>query len=107
MEKKLPGVFVNKINTRGNNKKVYYEYKEKEDNFSTNQNKLNIPINIRSKIIDVFRSSHYIYKVDVEIKLKDKVITRRVIGYNESYLITFDNEKILIDDILDIKLKEE
>ena len=42
---------------------------------------LNIPINIRSKIIDVFRSSHYIYKVDVEIKLKDKVITRRVIGY--------------------------
>ena len=33
MEKKLPGVFVNKINTRGNNKKVYYEYKEKEGNF--------------------------------------------------------------------------
>ncbi len=106
MEKKLPGVFVNKINTKGNNKNVYYESKEVVDSFEETRNN-NSLLDIRSKIIDVFRSSHYIYKIDVKIKLKDKEIVRRVVGYNEKYLITFDNEKILIDDILDIKIKEE
>ena len=58
---------------------------------------------ILQKINSIFTSSNYIYKADVEIKLKDKTINKRVIGKNKTHLITIDNELISISDILDIK----
>lgn len=104
MNKKLPGVFVNKINKQiHNNKMVYYgpNEAEKEEEKETEE-----PINIRQKIRKLFQSTNYIYKLDVDIILKDKTITKRIIGYNDRDIITFDNERIPIENITNIYIKK-
>lgn len=123
MEKKLPSVFANKIDKEvGNNKSVFYSSKEGmengslddrsinssliDDNFASKaREKLIRPKNINQKINDIFNSSRYVYKADVEITLKDGVVSKRVIGKNANNLITIDNELIPISDIVDIKHK--
>lgn len=118
MERKLPSVFANKIEKEvGNNKKVFYSTKDgladNSDRKSTNEDdfaqsiKDNLvkPKNIYQKINDIFNSSRYIYKADVELTLKDGVVTKRIIGKNSNHLITIDNELIPISDIVDIKHK--
>lgn len=118
MERKLPSVFANKIEKEvGNNKKVFYSGKDgvtgtsdrkatNEDDFAQNiKDHLIKPKNIYQKINDIFNSSRYVYKADVEITLKDGVVTKRIIGKNSNHLITIDNELIPISDIVDIKHK--
>ncbi len=121
MEKKLPSVFANKIEKEvGNNKNVFYSSKDglgdnssdmrsnsiDSDNFA-DQVKDNLvkPKNIYQKLNDIFSSSRYVYKADVEITLKDGTVTKRIIGRNSNHLITIDNELIPISDIIDIKHK--
>lgn len=105
MNKKLPGVFANKIEKKiQNNETVYYSKKEIEK--ETKDIKQEKPINIRNKIHKLFKSTNYIYKLDTEITLKDKTITKRVIGYNDKDIITFDNELIPIENIIDIEMKK-
>ncbi len=107
MSKKIPKVFANDINTDGNNKNVFYsksnesvEAKEEKIVFDDNSNK-----NVGQKINDIFNSSSYVYKADVVIKLKDEVVTKRIVGKNRTHLITMENELIPISDIVDIKRK--
>lgn len=99
MNKKLPGIFVNKIEKKINNNKTVYN-STKEEKPSTE------PVNIQKKIQKLFQTPNYIYKVDTKITLKDKVITKRVIGYNEKNIITFDNELIPVENILDIEIEK-
>lgn len=92
MEK--PKVFQNNDNKKfTNNNDVFY---------SKNNNDVSTK-NIYQKINDIFSSPNYIYKANVEISLKDKIISKRIIGRNKDFLITMDNELIRINDILDIK----
>jgi hypothetical protein len=92
MEK--PKVFQNNGNKKfTNNNDVFY---------SKNNNDVSTK-NIYQKINDIFSSPNYIYKANVEISLKDKIISKRIIGRNKDFLITMDNELIRINDILDIK----
>lgn len=116
MERKLPGVFVNKIEKRINNNETVYYTSNQNHEQSTSvkesavvQKKIgSIEPNIKQKINELFKSVNYIYKLDVSITLKDQKITKRIIGYNSQDLITFDNERIPIQDILDIEvLKKE
>lgn len=102
MDKKLPGIFVNKIEKKINNNKTLY-VSGKEEKITPKEEK---PINVRMKIRKLFDSTNYIYKLDTEITLKDKVVTKRIIGYNERDIITFDNELIPIHDIVDINMKK-
>ena len=99
MDKKLPKVFANKINKNiANNKKISYSERDNEKEMKIDSGKVNISgsqKNINQKINDIFNSTRYVYKADVEIKLKDKTIVRKVIGQNQ-------NELIPISDILDI-----
>ncbi len=117
MEKKIPKVFANPVSKAiGNNKDVFYSSKgssnvESNDGTYLNddfrksfENKVTLK-NINQKINDVFNSSRYVYKADVEITLKDGVVTKRIIGKNANHLITIDNELIPISDIVDIKQK--
>lgn len=98
--KELPKVFKNKINkTINNNKKVFYSNNKEE---ITKQETIDSK-NINQKINSIFSSPNYIYKANVEITLKDKVINKRIIGRNKNYIITMDNELIPIVDIIDIK----
>lgn len=110
MEKKLPRVFANKIDkSLDNNENVFYSAKDDNDNLSDNaffyQNERTfVPNekNVNQKINSIFTSSRYIYKADVDIKTKDGVISKRIIGRNSTHLITIDNELISITDIIDI-----
>lgn len=97
--KDLPKVFHNKIDKKfDNNKSVFYSSERSnnvEDSIDTR--------NVLQKINDIFSSPNYVYKANVEITLKDKKITKRIIGRNKSYIITMDNDLIPITDIIDIK----
>lgn len=99
MDKKLPKIFANEVNEAGNNEKVYYSSSSSEHrNVDKHEEK-----NINQKINEIFSSNNYIYKADVEIKLKDKDINKRIVGRNSTHLITIDNELIPISDIIDIE----
>lgn len=118
MEKKLPSVFANKVERNaGNNKRVFYSADERMTASLPNENGQDrtstgrtistgeITKNINQKINEIFKSSNYIYKADVELKLKSGKITKRIIGKNANNLITMDNELIPISEIIDIKRK--
>lgn len=104
MDKKIPKVFANKVDSDGNNEKVYHSTDEvlmdekKESKFSFEKN-------VNQKINDIFNSSNYIYKADVLIKLKNESVTKRIVGRNSTHLITMENELIPISDIVDIEKK--
>ena len=96
--KDLPNVFHNKINKKfNNNRNVYYSNNTYEDNSVADTR------TILQKINDIFSSPNYVYKANVEITLKDKKVTKRIIGRNKNYIITMDNALIPITDIIDIK----
>ena len=89
MKKELPKIFQNKINKFfNNNSKVAYS-----EHRSTS--KLND--------IDSLFKPNEIYKTDVKITLKDRVIEKRVIGRTKNNLITLDNEIIPISNIIEIQ----
>lgn len=117
MNKKLPNVFVNKIEKQlNNNERLYYSSQTQPNeeiigNNTTNKKNSEELIkppkqkNINQKINDIFNSSRYVYKADVEITLKSGTVTKKIIGKNSQNLITYENELIPISDILDIKFK--
>lgn len=115
MGKELPGVFKNPIEHEvKNNKEVFYMSKEQEidsevrdSSFQSMEEKYKeklIGNDIPRKINDIFSSPKYVYKADVEIKLKDGIVVKKIIGKNRNALITIDNELIQIDEIEDIRL---
>lgn len=111
MNKKLPEVFHNSIDKKlNNNKDVYYSANNNDDN-NTNDTKVDskkiqINKNIHQKINEIFASSSYIYKASVKITTNDGIINKRIIGRNNKYLITMDNEKIPIENIIDIEIEK-
>ena len=102
MNKKLPNIFVNKIDKKlNNNEKVYYGEHDKNKEDVVDEFK-DIK-DIRDKMNEMYKDVPFLYKKKVSITLKDKTIEAKVISYNQNYLITMNNERILLDDILDIK----
>ena len=103
MEKKLPEMFVNKVDKKvGNNKNVFYSSKDGDRTVT------DAPLSVQDvnkKIREIFSSSNYVYKADVEITLDGKTVTKRIVGKNNMYLITIDNELIPIAKITNIKRK--
>ena len=96
--KELPKVFHNKIDKKfDNNRSVFYS------NNNYEENEVKDGRSVLQKINDIFSSPNYVYKANVEITLKDKKITKRIIGRNKNYIITMDNDLIPITDIVDIK----
>lgn len=107
MEKKLPKVYANKIEKDiNNNKKIDYSTRE-EQSIEKPKSKIDQAIqntkkNINQKINDIFSSPRYVYKAEVEIRMKDRTIIKKIIGQNQNQLITLDNELIPISEIEDI-----
>ncbi len=107
MDKKLPGIFANKIEKGiDNNANVYYSASndrlEKPFDNKDNNKKLDSSLNVNQKINKIFSSTKYVYKADVRIQLKNEQIDCRVIGKNATHLITMDNKLIPISEIVDI-----
>lgn len=109
MEKKLPKIFVNKIDKElNNNAKVYYskgkniektiepEKKIVEDWLDLGNK------SVREKINMIFNSPSFVYNASVDIKLKTGTVSKRVIGRSKTHIITMDDELIPIDEVLDI-----
>lgn len=114
MEKKLPSVFANQIDKEfQNNERVFYGKKEEKEQETkeTKDQRQNAFIypekSIEQKINQVFKSNHYIYKIDVIMKINGKKETKKIIGKNRDYLITMDKELIPIKDIEDIEISNE
>ncbi len=107
MEKKIPKVFANKVEKNaGNNKEVFYSSKEVvKESDDRGPKMIKREKNINQKINDIFNSSRYVYKADVEITLKSGIVSKRIVGKNGNNLITIENELIPISDIIDIKHK--
>lgn len=96
--KELPKVFHNKIDKKfDNNRSVFYSSNTYEEDRSVDTR------TVLQKINEIFSSPNYVYKANVEITLKDKKVTKRIIGRNKNYIITMDNDLIPISDIVDIK----
>lgn len=100
MDKKLPGIFANKITKKLNNNKDFYYSKEDKEEIVTKNKK---DKNVNQKIKELFKANDYVYKVDAEITYDNKTVTKKIIGYNSKNLITYDNELIPIDKITDIR----
>lgn len=105
MEKKLPTVFANKIDKKLENNTTVSVTRE-DTVREEKEPKMVYGKNINQKIQDIFSSTKYVYKADVIITLKDKKITKKVVGKNANYLITIDNELIPISDIVDIEYQK-
>lgn len=105
MDKKLPKVFANQIDRPiKNNETVYYGSdvkNDKEERGIVSKRKI-VGASIYQKINNIFNSTNYIYKADVELKINGKKVNKRIVGKNNSHLITFDNELIAISEIEDI-----
>lgn len=101
MTKKLPSVFANDLSDIKNNKTVFYSVSNQEVRKLKPEKKL-IGKTIQQKIAEVFSSSNYIYKAEVELVLDSGTVIKKLIGKNKQNLITMDNELIPIDSIRDI-----
>ena len=108
MNKKLPEIFHNTIDKKLNNNEDVFYSAENNDEIKEEKktNKINYKKSIRQKINEIFASPSYVYKASVIIKTKDSTINKRIIGRNSKYLITMDNEKIDIDNIIDIEIEK-
>ena len=103
MDKKLPKVFANKVDSKaGNNEDIYYSHGAEEERNVKPISKLKGK-NINQKLNEIFNSTNYIYKADVKLTLKDGVVNKRIVGRNSTHLITIDNELIPLTDIVDIE----
>ncbi|MBE6148035.1 MAG: hypothetical protein E7167_00785 [Firmicutes bacterium] len=61
------------------------------------------PVNVISKINEIFASNNHVYKSRVRIKFKDDIQERTIVGKTTTQLLTLTGEKIKITDIVDIE----
>ena len=100
MNKKVPKIFVNKIDKIYNNKEVYYSYKDNTNDIElVNVNEFEI----QKKINDLFKSNDFIYKKKFHIKTKYGEDDYIIISKSYDYLLTITGERIYISNILDIR----
>lgn len=105
--KDLPKVFHNKIDKKfDNNRSVYYS-SNGDGNDIVDNTQVKDSKTVLQKINEIFSSPNYVYKANVDITLKDKKVTKRLIGRNKNYIITMDNDLIPIDDIVDIRSQKK
>ncbi len=105
--KDLPKVFHNKIDKKfDNNRSVYYS-SNGDGNDIVDNTQVRDSKTVLQKINEIFSSPNYVYKANVDITLKDKKVTKRLIGRNKNYIITMDNDLIPIDDIVDIRSQKK
>lgn len=93
MNEKLPKVNTFPLTKKINNQKELFYGKEEV-------RKDNIPISI--KINKIFNSPSYVYKKEVTVVTSTNTFNKTIIGKTSNYLLTKDNSKINIKDIIDI-----
>ena len=110
MKKELPEIFKKNVDSSHcNNKKVFYtsenkDIVKKEEVIKTsNNNSLSI---VEEKIRKLFKSSRYIFNINVIIKTDKRDYDTKIAGKVKNSLVTIDNEIIPIVEINDIIIKD-
>lgn len=99
--KKIPEIYVNKINKRiDNNKGVFYSYKDNND--EVEETKQLDEYSLQKRINNLFRSNDFIYKKKFHIKTINEEKDYIIISKSYDYLLTIDGTKIMIKDIIEI-----
>ena len=99
--KKIPEIFVNKINKKiDNNKEVFYSYKDTDEIIK--EPKRLYEYTLQWKINELFRSNDFIYKKKFHIKTINEEKDYIIISKSYDYLLTIDGTKIMIKDIIEI-----
>lgn len=99
--KKIPEIYVNKINKKiDNNKEVFYSYKDNDEIIE--EIKPLDEYTLQKKINKLFRSNDFIYKKKFHIKTKNEEKDYIIISKSYDYLLTIDGTKIMIKDIIEI-----
>ena len=106
MKKELPKIFKNSITSdHTHNKKVYYE---SERNSIVKENNIkNDRLSVDEKIRKLFKSSRYVFNINVLIKTNKKDYDTKIAGKVKNSLVTVDNEVIPIIEINDIIIKDK
>lgn len=116
MDKKLPSMYQSDIKKEiKNSMNSYYSknnYAKKSNNTLNTKEKqvekkynsdTKYVISVRKKIYNIFKACKYEFVIDTKIEYNDGVVEeRKIIGQDSKNIITFDREKIRIDDIKDI-----
>lgn len=93
--KKLPKVYVSPIDKDlQNNKQLFYS-KLSEESQNTKS--------VIQKINDIFHSRNFVYKKDVLVTTKNGSKVISLVGRTNDALLSLDNERILISDVMEIK----
>lgn len=110
MRKELPQIFKKSVDsTHTHNKKVYYgsEINQKENVKIIKNNIKNDSFSVEDKIRKLFKSSRYIFNINVLIKTDKKDYDTKIAGKVKNSLVTVDNEVIPIIEINDIIIKDQ
>lgn len=104
MEKNIPKMYKNKITKPIQNSQLIYSTMNKDnvDKQKKPTHRILDRFALEQKIYNILHSKNYIYKADVTIVTKDDILKKTIIAKSGNKLITFDNEHINIDDIIDI-----
>ena len=102
----LPRMYHNNIDKDLNNNERVFSTLDSNNiytnSFINNRNNLTV----EQKIVNIFNSPNYIYKIDVVIVTDNNKVIKRIIGKNKNNLITMDNEYIPINTIRDIYINK-
>lgn len=99
--KKIPDIYVNKINKKiDNNKEVFYSYKDNDEIIE--ETKSLDEYTLQRKINELFRANDFIYKKKFHIKTINEEKDYIIISKSYDYLLTIDGTKIMIKDIIEI-----
>lgn len=110
MDDKFPKIYKNKINKIKSKVQKDFYYRADNDNDERAAQGSNFSsqsvdkMTLLKKINSIFSRPDYIYQADVIIMYKNgENKQKKIVGVRDNYLITIDNEKIMIDDVADIK----
>lgn len=107
MSNKIPEIYKNKIEKlKTKVQKEFYYHSKDEQIKEEDNNEVMDKKTLLEKINAIFKRPDYVYQADVIIMYKNgKNKHKKIVGLKDNYLITLDNEKIIIDDIKNIKIK--
>ena len=101
--KKLPKIYQNNIDKKINNNEKTYYVKNNNNNFS--RNSMTNESDIEDIIDEIFLEDGYSFNKQVIIETNTKTYDTSIITRTNGYLLTMDNDKIKIEDIVSIKRK--
>lgn len=104
MDKKIPKVFANKIeHDLKNNERVYYSFNNQD---AQEDYKPEVPYvkgsTIMQKLKSIFSAPIFVYKAKVDIITDEGKVTKEIVGYNKTHVMTIDDELIPVSKIKDI-----